>query len=36
MLHRHAAHNEACARITWCIAERAIGVMGLPRFDGQG
>jgi type II secretory pathway predicted ATPase ExeA len=37
MLHRHAAHNEACARITWCIAERAIGVItgevgaGAPR-----
>jgi type II secretory pathway predicted ATPase ExeA len=27
MLHRHAAHNEACARITWCVAERAIGVV---------
>ena len=27
MLHRHTAHNEACARITWCIAERAIGVI---------
>ena len=27
MLHRHAAHNEACARITWCITERAIGVI---------
>ena len=27
MLHRHAAHNEACARITWCVAERAIGVI---------
>jgi type II secretory pathway predicted ATPase ExeA len=27
MLHRHAAHNEAVARITWCIAERAIGVI---------
>ena len=27
MLHRHAAHNEACARITWRIAERAIGVI---------
>ena len=27
MLHRHAARNEACARITWCIAERAIGVI---------
>jgi hypothetical protein len=21
MLHRHAARNEACARITWCIAD---------------
>jgi len=21
MLHRHAAHNEAVARITWCIAD---------------
>jgi type II secretory pathway predicted ATPase ExeA len=27
MLHRHASHNEACARITWCIDERAIGVI---------
>jgi type II secretory pathway predicted ATPase ExeA len=27
MLHRHAARNEAVARITWCIAERAIGVI---------
>jgi type II secretory pathway predicted ATPase ExeA len=27
MLHRHAAHNEAVARITWCVAERAIGVV---------
>ena len=27
MLHRHAAHNEAVARITWCVAERAIGVI---------
>jgi len=27
MLHRHAAHNEAVARITWCISERAIGVI---------
>ena len=27
MLHRHAAHNEACARITWCVAERTIGVI---------
>jgi type II secretory pathway predicted ATPase ExeA len=24
---RHAAHNEAVARITWCITERAIGVI---------
>jgi type II secretory pathway predicted ATPase ExeA len=27
MLHRHAAHNEACARISWCVAERTIGVI---------
>ncbi|MFH8626021.1 AAA family ATPase [Streptomyces vietnamensis] len=27
MLHRHASHNEAVARITWCIAERSIGVV---------
>ena len=27
MLHRHASHNEAVARIGWCIAERAIGVV---------
>jgi len=27
MLHRHAAHNEAVARITWCITERTIGVI---------
>jgi len=27
MLHRHAARDEACARITWCTAERAIGVI---------
>jgi len=27
MLHRHAAHNEAVARITWCVSERAIGVI---------
>ena len=27
MLHRHAARNEAAARITWCVAERAIGVI---------
>ena len=27
MLHRHAAHNEAVARITWCITERSIGVI---------
>ena len=33
MLHRHAAHNEACARITWCIAERAIGVIYRPETE---
>ena len=27
MLHRHAAHNEAVARIGWFIAERRIGVI---------
>ena len=27
MLHRHASHNEAVARIGWCVAERAIGVV---------
>jgi type II secretory pathway predicted ATPase ExeA len=27
MLHRHTAHNEALARIGWCIAERRIGVI---------
>lgn len=27
MLHRHAAHGEAVARIGWCIQEQAIGVI---------
>jgi type II secretory pathway predicted ATPase ExeA len=27
MLHRHAAHAEAAARITWAIAEKALGVI---------
>jgi len=27
MLHRSAGHGEAVARITWCIAERALGVI---------
>ena len=27
MLHRHHAHNEAVARINWCVAERCIGVL---------
>lgn len=27
MLHRHRAHAEAVARIGWCVAERAIGVI---------
>ncbi|WKK21930.1 AAA family ATPase (plasmid) [Streptomyces olivoreticuli] len=26
MLHRHSAHAQAVARITWCIGERALGV----------
>jgi type II secretory pathway predicted ATPase ExeA len=27
MLHRHASHAEAVARIGWCITERALGVV---------
>ena len=27
MLHRSAGHGEAVARIAWCIAERALGVV---------
>ncbi|HET8601197.1 MAG TPA: AAA family ATPase [Segeticoccus sp.] len=27
MLHRHASHAEAVARIGWCVAERALGVI---------
>jgi type II secretory pathway predicted ATPase ExeA len=27
MLHRHAAHGEATARIGWCVTERRIGVI---------
>lgn len=27
MLHLHRAHAEAVARISWCVAERAIGVL---------
>ena len=27
MLHRHLAHGEAVARITWCITEHRIGVI---------
>jgi len=27
MLHRHAAHDEAAARITWAITEKALGVL---------
>ena len=27
MLHRHTAHAEAVARISWCITERALGVV---------
>jgi type II secretory pathway predicted ATPase ExeA len=27
MLHRHGAHAEAVARIGWCVAERALGVV---------
>ena len=27
MLHRHASHAEAVARITWCVGEHALGVV---------
>ncbi len=27
MLHRHAAHGEAAARISWCVADNALGVI---------
>jgi type II secretory pathway predicted ATPase ExeA len=27
MLHRHDSHSQAAARITWCIRERALGVV---------
>ena len=27
MLHRHPGHGEAVARITWCVDQRAIGVI---------
>ena len=27
MLHTHASHAEAVARITWCVDERALGVV---------
>ena len=27
MLRRHQSHNEAVARIAWCISERSIGVV---------
>ena len=27
MLHRHDGHDEAVARITWCVAERGLGVI---------
>jgi type II secretory pathway predicted ATPase ExeA len=27
MLHRHDSHNQAVARISWCISERSIGVV---------
>lgn len=27
MLHRHTQHNEAVARITWCINEQAFGII---------
>jgi type II secretory pathway predicted ATPase ExeA len=27
MLHAHAAHSEAVARISWCVDERVLGVL---------
>ncbi len=27
MLHRHAGHGEAVARITWCVEQHALGVI---------
>jgi type II secretory pathway predicted ATPase ExeA len=27
MLHRHSAHGEAVARITWTVSERALGMI---------
>ncbi len=27
MLHRHRAHEEAVARIAWCVSESAVGVV---------
>ncbi|WP_239395933.1 ExeA family protein [Frankia sp. CiP3] len=27
MLHRHDAHNQAVARLSWCITERGIGIV---------
>ncbi|MDX6743268.1 hypothetical protein [Actinocorallia sp. A-T 12471] len=27
MLHLHAAHGEAMARISWCVSERSLGVI---------
>jgi type II secretory pathway predicted ATPase ExeA len=27
MLHQHASHGEAAARISWCVRERALGVI---------
>jgi type II secretory pathway predicted ATPase ExeA len=27
MLHAHRAHSEAVARISWCVSERAVGVL---------
>ena len=34
-LHQHKGHAEAVARISWCVAESAIGVItGEPVVDG--
>ena len=39
MLHRHASYGEAVARISWCITQRALGVITGevgPGIPGQG
>ena len=35
MLHRHTSHAEAVARVSWCISERALGVMICVKNSGR-